>query len=65
MLSEQDIINKALNTLQIAASDEEALIVERLAIAAGYWWQCNPDGCHYVNNADDTECGGCGRNKPA
>lgn len=58
-----------LNALQDVADDNEAVLIESLAIKAGYWWKCthaeDPDdeGCGNVNSKVDTVCGGCGKAK--
>ena len=66
--------SEVLNRLQGVADDHEADLVEQLAIKAGYWWKCWPDGdaanCGYVNSTVDEKCGGCGakrqrRNEPS
>lgn len=52
-----------LAQLQKEASDDEADMVERLAIKAGFWWKCSPGDCNYVNPKEIDTCESCGTKK--
>lgn len=46
MKADENQINDVLVKLQDAGTDDDAIIVETLAVKAGFWWKCKR--CHYV-----------------
>ena len=58
-MSDDETANDVLCALQDVATDDEAAMVERLAIKAGYWWKC-PQPCGNVNIAAEPSCEACG-----
>ena len=58
----EDDAYDVLGSLQNVANDDEADVIERLGVKAGYWWKC---ACNYVNASDVTACEGCGRRRNA
>jgi len=61
--------NDILAKLIGVAEDWEIDILEKLAVRVGFWWRCSaktdtrPDGCGWINDAGDAQCGGCGAKK--
>lgn len=47
-----------LQAIQLVADDNEAQMVEDLAVRAKLWWKCNCNG--WVNDKTDKVCGNCG-----
>ncbi len=49
--------NEVLNQMQRVASDDEADMIERLAIKAGFWWKCKR--CEWVGVLEEGVCDNC------
>ncbi len=63
-----DVIAEVLGALQGVADDDDAQMVENLAVEAGLWWRCEGGAeveCRYINGRADAVCGACGAPKEA
>lgn len=60
----RDTQDEPLARLFNAADDNEADVIEQVAIKAGLLWRCPDEGCRYNNDEQDKVCGSCGKKRP-